>query len=378
MENLLAQFPSLGNDDDILDLIDAEICVRRELGESQPAEFFSDRFPSLSEEIAQLVFLDAAAGLPENQQRLDQVSISGDALIEEASAKGLTDQGVTNESDWTFDSDKTIAGGAVVSDPVIDPGKDSIDAPIPIQPPEWMTSARCVATEISELGRVWLVQGQDVQRDESVAMKIIPIPASLGKLERTRMLDLCELASNVVHPAWVTPRIAAINNGHLAVIRPWVFRAATGHAKDEATSAERGLVQLVAIAFASAAAHRVGATHGGISSRNLFVDHHQKPHLVDCVASSAGWARYLAIWSNDLSKTLCERRRADVDALKRLVAGVCVDATMSGDESIWSEWFAHSVASIDSRDDHAAAAIGEVLQTAIDRGPQAKRRWWSR
>lgn len=415
-ESLLKEFPILAADPAcVLDLIDAEICVRRELADDRDVAFFAKRFPELSNEITQLVMLDGSqppsgvlnlshhpfdqlAGQPlaDNELTLEAESELG-GVGEQSDVRLQGDFRVPGKihtpgedlAEWTVDTAKTIFGTQDHHALPIHLGEDSIDAPIPIQPPDWMTGAKCVATEVAALGRSWLVKGRDGERGDVVAMKVIPLPATLGKQERTRMLDLCESASNVVHDAWETPRIAAINNGHLAVVRGWIF--STPHVPgqgiqlaeqttvgsshpDQGRSTNLRMNQLVTVAFAVAAAHRAGATHGGISFRNLLVDHQQRPHLVDCVASSAGWSRYLAAWDNDLARSLQWRRRLDSVALLKLVSSVCLETH----ESVWRDWFSGFVRRFQTNDAAAAAEIGEQLQEAIDRGPEFKRSWWRR
>ncbi|MEM0926389.1 MAG: hypothetical protein AAGJ83_10165 [Planctomycetota bacterium] len=356
VEHLLEQFPCLAERRAfVLDLADAELCVRRELGETASVEFFATRFPRLRTEIAQLVHLDGTSNslLPESDASVDQEAIAPPSRVD--LRLGL---------------------------PTRNSQEDSVEAPIPIPPPTWMTAARCIATEVGELGRTWLVTGHDTERDESVAMKVIPVPATIGKRERTQMLDLCELASNVVHPSWATPRIAAINNGHLAVIRPWIFGTSLHARLPTPENLAHDRSSLVKVAFCVAAAHRVGATHGSISSRNLMVDYQSDPHLVDCVASGTGWLQYFSFWLPDLMESAGQRRQLDIVSLKQLIGRVAIrtdeaDAETQG----WCEWFSGRIAPIDSIDPSAAAQVGECLQEALDRGPREaaarrSRRWW--
>ena len=49
------------NESNLLDLIDAEICVASELGEKPQPHDYAERFPGLAEKISELVQMDAAA-----------------------------------------------------------------------------------------------------------------------------------------------------------------------------------------------------------------------------------------------------------------------------------------------------------------------------
>lgn len=58
VEDYLQAVPELQNKDDILDLLDAEICVRKELGETPRDGRFVERFPEMQSEIERLFAFD--------------------------------------------------------------------------------------------------------------------------------------------------------------------------------------------------------------------------------------------------------------------------------------------------------------------------------
>lgn len=58
VEDYTRTIDGLNNTDDILDLLDAEICVRRELGDSPTADEMTRRYPNLRDEVARLFEID--------------------------------------------------------------------------------------------------------------------------------------------------------------------------------------------------------------------------------------------------------------------------------------------------------------------------------
>jgi hypothetical protein len=58
VEEYVSSVPDLQDDDDLLDLIDAEVCVRQELGQPANRDELTKRFPSLSSAIDRMFFLD--------------------------------------------------------------------------------------------------------------------------------------------------------------------------------------------------------------------------------------------------------------------------------------------------------------------------------
>ncbi|MCA9140410.1 MAG: serine/threonine protein kinase [Planctomycetales bacterium] len=372
VEHYVDQFERLGNQDSlVLDLIDAELCVRREMNQDCDAEFLIRRFPTLADSIRQLVHLGAGRETPPQRPTHSIPSVR--------STPPSGQMTVDLQSDLSDDSDPFLIQRNLTVDAVRHPrlgpqedhrDDDSIDTPIPIKPPAWMVGARCIATSQRETGRSWLIKGRDTQRNDTVAMKILPLPATLTRTERTRILDLCETTSSVAHPAWVAPRIAAINNGHLAVVRPWIFGRSFA-ANQRCTDSTQHLMSLARIAFALAAAHRIGATHGSVKAENIIIDHQSNINLIDAVSSAMAWENYLSSWDNDLSQTLGNRIRQDVQELAALIAAVCL---ASFDRSKL-DWTLRVTDSVDFQERDACAKIGENLQTLLDQ-PPTKRTWW--
>lgn len=363
VEDYLKQFPKLGQSDaDVLDLIDAEMCVRRELGQCCDVETFVKRFPDFANEIRQLFFLqqepvstgDEGAPCKPNETLPLEPSDDADSSEPFLIARELSVV-------------ETIRRPAI-NRPVPETD-DSIDVPIPIAPPAWMVGARCTATAICPGGRYWLVKGRDAEHHEAVAMKILPMPSTIGRQERTRILDLCEISSSVTHPVWLAPRIAAINNGHLAVVRQWIFGNPLDSMVLSVTDSDH-LPRLVRLAFALSAAHRLGATHGGVHRGNLTLDHDGELHLIDVVSSVAGWSHYLALWNNDLSATLPARITIDAIGLCRLLA----DEALRLQRPELLEALASLQRQIDLGRADSCLQIGEAVQAYLD-GTDGRKKW---
>ena len=381
-EHYLSQFAELRTSHEaVLDLLDAEICVRRETDQLRSVNFFVERFPKLAIPIRQLLHLEMTPPSQSVQQSLRSQD-AGSSI--EASSEGTIDQScipaeslsIANSVEASFEScerrEITVPKGKRARD-----GKfggrsdDSIDAPIPIPPPGWMGGARCIASSPTKFGRYWLVTGRDIERGETVAMKILPLPTPLGRTQRTRILDLCEKTSSLSHLSWIPPRVAAISNGHLAVIRPWIFGTPLGQMLP-LLAADAGIRHLIRIAFALSAAHQSDATHGSISAHNTIVDHDSNVTLVDAASGIAGWIDYLSNWQNDLSESLPTRIRLDTIGLMRMVSAQC----FARQDRAWSSWPGRLTEDLDFCEPDACAAIGEKLQSFLDQPPKAKRRWW--
>lgn len=386
-EDYLKQFPALAKSDaHLLDLIDAELCVRREMKDARDAEFFIDRFPELADSIRQLVFLDVQPAERSYQPLSDHAeSSSPNIALHEASQNsvhGTVDVSISEDSGsdpYLLQRDLTIAGLNRQSSVSTGDSRndDSIDVPIPIKPPAWMVGARCIATTLTESGRCWLVKGRDKERSDTVAMKIIPLPRTLDRTQRTRMLDLCGITSSVAHPTWVAPRIAAINNGHLAVVRPWIFGnpLAQGLFSSGLSSSmlKQRLQGIVRVAFALSAAHRIGATHGSVHARNIVIDHESNINLIDAASGVGGWEFNLSIWNNDLSQTIDQRISRDTRGLVEMIASECIG---SPDREMM-DWPGQITSGIEFHENDACVRIGEALQARLD-APMTKQSWWKK
>ena len=396
VEDYLNQFPQLsGSDQSVLDLIDAEICVRREAKDDRSIEFYTDRFPELAEPIRQLIHLDlqpGAAPLPSGTaSAADSQPTSRGSSVHAASESATIEIGGTaevgskrfDESDhFELQRHLTVAEfRSHQSRPATEQrNEDSIETPIPVQLPDWLSRPRCLATTLLQSGRCWLLKGLDRERGDSVAVKIIPLPSHLERTERTRILDLCEASSNVTHPCWVAPRIAAIRNNYLAIVRPWVFgNSYRVPGPDDLVT--RPIPALIKFANALSAAHRSGATHGSVQENNLIIDHHGEVNIVDAASSGRGWEYYLGNWDNQLSNTLDARIRRDTGGLLALIAQALTSRASvaqthsDSEERPVGDCLAQIGESIGPYDSDTCARIGESLLSIIDQPPK-RRSWW--
>ncbi|MCD0458081.1 serine/threonine-protein kinase [Roseiconus lacunae] len=393
-EDYLKQFPELAqSESSVLDLIDAEMCICRELKVSVDIDQLTKRFPDLATPILQLAYLD---GAPIKGSGIESsIAASSVVLGSAGTAKPVIEPaGACNDgsssakppnigsSEFELQRELTIAGvdplvGLQLVGPQEDnespaPREDSIDVPLPIKPPDWMIGAKCIATTLGPLGRSWLVKGRDADRGDVVVMKVIPFPQTADQTQKTRILDLCEQASNVSHPCWVPPRIAAMNRSHLAVIRPWVFGTPlSDHNSERNRTADERLALAVRAAFAIAAAHRSGATHGSVRQSNMVLGHDHEVRLIDVGSSLRGWDRYFQHWHNDLSRSLAFRISSDTQALARWITGGLVASGRSA-------WVEPLCVDLEWSDAETSAVIGERLQAMLDRPPREKNKWWGR
>ena len=392
VEDYIRQFERLGTSEEyILDLLDAEMCVRREMDQLRRVEFFAERFPQLAVPIRQLLFLEMTPpneSISQIKAELAQASVADESLSEGAPGEGTIDHSlldpgasvsVADSIEQSFEScerrEITVPKGRRARDARFGGrSDDSIDAPIPIPPPGWMGGARCVATTTTKFGRYWLVTGRDIERGETVAMKILPLPTPLGRTQRSRMLDLCEKTSALSHASWVPPRVAAISNGHLAVIRPWVFGTPLSQ-MSSLLAPDTAFRHLIRIAFTLSAAHRTKTTHGSVSAENTIVDHDSNVTLVDASSGMDGWNGYLAEWNNQLDESLPLRIRLDTIALLRMIAAQC----LSHLDQPWATWPALLAEGLDPTQPDACAQVGDRLQSFLDQPPKHKRfNWWRR
>ncbi|TWT92396.1 protein kinase family protein [Stieleria varia] len=305
-ESYLQQFSSLQNAAATLDLIDAELCVTRELGLPLDARTLIGRFPEQADAIAQLIRLDLDAG----------------------SASLLSGVVPTHSVDESLDF--SLSDLASKSD-----SRQLAQVRSPVTPPSWLKSLHCVASGPGH----WLFRGRDSSSGQNMAMKVIQLSGVLTAADRKRVLDLCEQSSQVGHPAWVVPRVAAIEKSYLAVIRPWVFGVSIeSTVLDQAVDASsliRRMRHLSTVAYALHAAHQSRACHGGVNGKNLVIDHDGTVKLFDAASTLVGWTRWLSAWDRDEAAFERFRVQADVRDLVRMIASDALLLTGFGDRDDW-------------------------------------------
>jgi hypothetical protein len=324
VEDYLEEFPGLATASHLLDLIDAEVCVARELNESVELAAYLDRFPAVADQVRELFLLEAG------------------------------DDGRFQCTDFSLE---------VLPRRSARPTQISSLPRHPLDLPDWFVGERCVA---SGPGR-WLIRGRDSARGDSLALKVTELPALISPAQRQSVLDACEVAASVHNRNWVSPGVAAIQQHHLGVIRPWLFAHSwqSGEASREVGTQLR---QFATVAFTIAAAHQVGATHGGIHAENLLIDHQGRVQVVDGASSRLGVQRWLspaaplAAAESGGFVSLPQRKRIDIQDLIKLVAAAAV-----GWERHWArDLVAELRGAGEGAVEDACGAIGEVLTRHAD------------
>ncbi len=352
VEDYLDEYPALCTKSNLLDLIDAEVCVSVELGAKVDVEVLSRRFPDLADPIRELVQIDFA------DEKAAPTTGAGNSIVPDhgdGDTEGTmlidTDRVNSHSGDFSIDELPFAAEPALPVTPL---------TPYPVDVPEWFIGDRCVA---SGPGR-WLIRGRDSVRGIPLALKISELPVQVSEAEIEQVLDACERAASVRNPCWVRPSVAAIQHRHLGVVRPWLFaRSFQSHRADQAPRVQ--LVDLSRVAFAVAAAHHAQATHGGIHSDNLMVDHDGKIHLIDGASSRIALERWLTAGNSRQIASLSARMNMDVQDLIKLVAAASVDWHAS-----WSVDLLARLREIGSnRSDEACGLIGQTLIRCADSLP---------
>lgn len=358
VEDYVADMPELSQRDTLLDLIDAELCVASELKQSTSITDYTARFPSLSHEIQELLDLEGAPplglslglsmGQPPFVRMYDRhlpdtnesnaVDVKGEhpSLHPECQLEGEQSPLVEGSLDFVSSlQEETLTASGLREQPV--------DAP------EWFVADQCIARTP---GR-WLVRGHDSVRGTPLAMKVTELPLHLDAAQSHDLLDACEAASKVRNPRWIGPRVAAVQQRHLGVVRDWSFSQAW-------TSVDIGwrdqAKRLADVAYTVEAAHRVGATHGGLNFGNVLVSHEGRVLLIDGASSHVGVQR----WCHGLSSKICsfdERVHLDVQDLVKLVSVTVVDWQTPGSRSLL-----HAIQTIAQSDQaDVSSQIGEWL-----------------
>ena len=348
VESLISQFPAFKSDTHALDLIDAEICIARELepdcdSKKQEAQYVT-RFPHLADQIGELIGLNTGSlGKQINFPVAPQPEFNAEPSAEStapslADLPGQGDQSVeislASEQKTQFQNDIAFAG--------------------PIETPEWFVGGDVVASGRSGPGGQshWLIRGRDAVRRTAIAMKVIKLPTTLSSQQADCILDACEKAAKVKNPAWVSPSVAAIQKQHLAVIRPWEFGTHWESTTDIGKITLR-LKQLSMVSFALQAAHRAGAAHGCVHANNIIVCHDGSVRLVDACSSCAGIAR----WSEKEFQTSDRFWHGDMQELIKLIVADVIDLPGS-----WSNGLQATIQAIAaSESSEACGAIGDEL-----------------
>ncbi len=340
IEDYLVDLPCLAESASTLDLIDAQLCMDQELKVNSDIDGLIHRFPTIASQIRELSELDSSGLTVMDPLRLDSMSIVPPSL-------GLP-----------------VGSGATLiekSDLPEQPLGRSSWGPHPIDIPDWFLTENCVA---SSPGR-WLIRGRDSAGGTLLALKVTELSPLVTPSQSSCILDTCEEAAKVGNPQWACPSMAAIQDRHLGVIRPWILGSPWNQVMpslDRTTQLRR----LASVAFTLASGHKADATHGGIHAENLVVDHAGKVCLVDAASSRVGLARWLRPdgGSTDEIVPLVYRIQGDIQDLIKLVTLSSVDWSSTWTQTLMQELQRVST----SASGDASYQIGSILIQHADRG----------
>lgn len=299
VENYLEDLPQIETPVHLLDLIDAEICVRRELGQDTDLASWRKRFPNLVEEIRSLLAMQQptrigqltsptqdsrwpAVGRKSSNRYPTPITILSQ-LVSSGNAAG------SNPGEWL----------AVAADAV----------------PDWFAPQNLVSQGPGH----WLMRGIHQDDNRALALKVIELPRDLSQSTAVRILDIAESFArfDVAGPShqlnvggsadstglWLRPEAAAIRDGRLLVLRPWIEGMSW---QTSQWDLGRRLESIAKIAFALANLASRSSNisrdaqnahspmfHGGIAEDNLWIDHHGILRCVDGGSSRSGIRRLL-------------------------------------------------------------------------------------
>ncbi len=288
VEEYLQQHPALSDPAYLLDLVDAEICVRKELGERVRVDDWSRRFPHQTQAIQQLISLEGSVKELVGGGSLltpEFVSASSEHLRSNVSNSLLTVDSLTSDSSTSISEALTVAGSDALSENLpggTPPLKSSLFPAPPINPPLGFV----VDSGVSTRPGVWLLRCHEESAQQPCCFKVIDVARSksgqLTSLESNAILDACERAAKIRHPVWVQPLVATCDGRFLGIIRPWIFGVSWREGIGGLTSDE-AFRFLAELAFGLHAAHQSGCHHGNVCENNLFFSHEGKLRLTDPV-----------------------------------------------------------------------------------------------
>ncbi len=361
VEEYVRRYPELAASQFVLDLIDAEICVRREIGAEISRSHWMQRFPQHADAIDALLMLDAAENAPNSEPTL----ASGEDIVS-SSFSGSTG------------SDTQTMVGEGSSAPVMgstEHRRRNYSADIPPMPvPPGFTVDTSVACNPDS--RLW--RCHDDQDRKPFGYKVHDVTRSaaspLTATQRKWLLDRCEQAAAFKHSVWIPPTIAACDGRYLGIIRPWVF--AVPWTEMVRTLADVDVLRLLSqLAFCLHAAHQFGAHHGHVCENNLFVSHHGKLWVTDAAGRFSGKPDFtIAV----------DAAHADALMFARLLASVQLDPNRQLPTSLVGD--CHQMILECSNDRLARVAewlvklsdtnIGSVNRHSSATDQSRDRRWW--
>ena len=413
-EQYVREFPQLDHTSDLLDLIDAELCVAAELREPIDLVTYRKRFPDLVSDIEELAQLDLRSDVP----CFHQEPGSGGFGVNLSEAPHFNISSLAFGNPAGLSSGFSIDPSALLDDEASSVNRklslERISEEYPLTIPDWFLVDECIVRDKD----LCLLRGRDDVRGISLAMKIIRVPHLMADKDVIDLLDVCEAASRVQNPHWIAPQMAAVQMGYLGVIRPWQFAnpwkppsitrspesgdsveavtkalnessmrsSGPSHGSLDCASLDQASLdqaslsdgefnesivlrrwrQLATVAFAVEAAHRSGATHGGLHAGNLAVNHEGNVCVVDATSSLVALQHWLgkpdAGVQTAVIQNLDQRIHLDVEDMVKLVRD-----TATWIPSLASEQLVNQVQEcIVDHGESLLTRIGEILMQYAD------------
>ncbi|MEM6691816.1 MAG: hypothetical protein AAF664_20475 [Planctomycetota bacterium] len=362
----------LSDDEKLLDVIDADLCVCEELKLRPKIEFYLSSLPQLRSQILELVRLC-------NQDWIED-TLNQPNLSVQSHCRALPSESSTIPS-LSFDShcqeDVSLGG----SEQAIDPKETYIEASLRLIPaPEWFEPKQCTSAGLNH----WLLRGRDTKTDRPMAMKVIALPAELfataGQTASiaTKLIDQCESAAKIDHASWVKPCLATVHQRYFGVVRPWHFGAplpdhwfeidnidasATWRSTEwigsqsaiQAISSK--LLNAASIIDALATAHRGGIFHGALHHRNMIALHDGSWHLMDAGTN----ARAIAWIGTD---SIYRQKRDLADAIRWISGNLAIYPCVGLQRGIGTMWHW-----LHLKPEQTLERLSDWLNALADRGP---------
>jgi hypothetical protein len=292
VETYLADFPELSQRKEfVLDLIDAEVCARREMKETVHIEEMMERFPALKENLERMLDLDHAE---ENLMRMVHQPVS------------LHDRSLDLSVDVAL-SAQTRSGDKISID------GQSITVPDGIR----------IVNMVASRPGVQLFRAVTKEDHRPVAVKTIR-QSLADQRPAEDWINRLELASKLRNPRFVAAQMAIADLHHFVVVREWVEGLTWSEWTARNAPPEQLLKPLVGIADAMQTAHTAGLPHGHLHPGNLIIDHNGAPHITDlgCGAVASHAHDWRPVADDPRSADSTELRLRDLYAIAALTLAI--------------------------------------------------------
>ena len=262
VEAYLTAFPEIGSNPEwILDLIDAELCMRREKGERIHDEEYPRRFPALKDRFQKLFELERM------EADFANLAVRHQPLGDESTKAFVT----------SFDANSLIVSPADPRHPGQLSQLETFSAGGPwLTPPDGIRLTQLFASRPG----VQMFRGIRQVDRRPMAVKVIrtsvadalPIQAFMDRLELFAKLksDYCETADSV-----------EVNGHHFVITRRWIEAVDWSVWVACQTDLRRVLNAVAMIADVLQMCHHAELPHGHLHPGNLLVDHSGRIKIVD-------------------------------------------------------------------------------------------------